>query len=62
MQVRVSLGGVGVSCIASGSELLYCRLSGLQAKASLGQGRRTLELAIANLHVRPQLLGDCTAL
>ena len=54
-QVRVSLGGVGVSCIANGAELLYCRLSGLQAKLCLAQGRRTAELAIANMHVCPHL-------
>ena len=44
-----------MSCIANGAELLYCRLSGLQAKLCLAQGRRTAELAIANLHVCPHL-------
>lgn len=56
LRVEVQLGGLGVSIVSHHSELLYGRITGIQARAVTGVARQTLELALQQLQVWPQSL------
>ena len=43
------LEGVGLSVVAPTQELLYARLSGIQARATQSKARRTLESAVRHI-------------
>jgi len=43
------LEGVGLSVVAPTQELLYTRLSGIQARATQSKARRTLEAAVRHI-------------
>ena len=43
------LEGVGLSVVAPMQELLYARLSGIQARATQSKARRTLEAAVRHI-------------
>ena len=56
LKVQVQLGGVSVSVVSQHSELLYGRITGIQARAVTGVARQTLELALQQLQVWPNSL------
>ena len=59
LKVQVQLGGLGVSVVSQHSELLYGRITGIQARAVTGVARQTLELALQQLQVWSNLLMQC---
>jgi len=65
------LEGVGLSVVAPTQELLYARLSGVQARATQSKARRTLEAAVRHIQADNTLASatypvcpphECTAL
>lgn len=53
LEIQVQVGGLGVSVVGEGEELLYGRISGIQVRAVTGVARQTLELAIQQVQVLP---------
>ncbi len=53
LEVQVQVGGLGVSVVGEGEELLYGRITGIQIRAVTGVARQTLELAIQQVQVFP---------
>ena len=53
LEIQVQVGGLGVSVVGEGEELLYGRISGIQVRAVTGVARQTLELAIQQVQVFP---------
>lgn len=51
LEIQVQVGGLGVSVVGDGEELLYGRISGIQLRAVTGVARQTLELAIQQVQV-----------
>lgn len=51
LEIQVQVGGLGVSVVGEGEELLYGRISGIQVRAVTGVARQTLELAIQQVQV-----------
>ncbi|DBA81627.1 TPA: hypothetical protein ACH3X1_007382 [Trebouxia sp. C0004] len=51
LEVQVQVGGLGVSVVGAGEELLHGRISGIQVRAVTGVARQTLELAIQQVQV-----------
>ena len=51
LEVQVRLGGVGLSLVGQGEELLYGRITGIQVRAVTGVARQTLELAVQQVQV-----------
>ena len=51
LNIQVQLAGLGVSLVGHHQELLYGRVTGIQAKAVTGVARQTLELAVQQLQV-----------
>lgn len=47
----MQVGGLGVSVVGEGEELLYGRISGIQIRAVTGVARQTLELAVQQVQV-----------
>lgn len=54
LKIQVQVGGLGVSVVSHQHELLYGRITGIQARAVTGVARQTLELALQQLQVIPQ--------
>lgn len=59
LMVQVQLGGLGVSVVSQHHELLYGRITGIQARAVTGVARQTLELALQQLQVWPKSMMSC---
>jgi len=53
LEIQVQVGGLGVSLVGEGEELLYGRISGIQIRAVTGVARQTLELAVQQVQVFP---------
>lgn len=53
LELQVQVGGLGVSVVGDGEELLYGRITGIQIRAVTGVARQTLELAIQQVQVFP---------
>jgi len=51
LEIQVQVGGLGVSVVGAGEELLYGRITGIQIRAVTGVARQTLELAIQQVQV-----------
>ncbi|KAA6426828.1 MAG: Vacuolar sorting-associated [Trebouxia sp. A1-2] len=51
LEIQVQVGGLGVSVVGDGEELLYGRISGIQLRAVTGVARQTLELAVQQVQV-----------
>lgn len=52
MEVQINIGGLGLSLVGDHKEVLYGRISGIQARAVTGVARQTLELAVQQIQVR----------
>lgn len=50
-QVRLELGGLGLSLVLPDQELLYARIAGICARATLSKVRATAELRVRNIQV-----------
>ena len=51
LKIQLQLGGLGVSIVSQQAELLYGRITGIQARAVTGVARQTLQLALQQLQV-----------
>ena len=54
----MQVGGLGVSVVGEGEELLYGRITGIQIRAVTGVARQTLELAIQQVQVLPSIFPE----
>lgn len=52
LEVKVQIGGLGVSLVGQQEELLYGRITGIQLRAVTGIARQTLELAVQQVQVQ----------
>ena len=50
--IQVQLGGLGISLVGQHEELLYARITAIQARAVTGVARQTLELAVQQVQVQ----------
>lgn len=51
LELQLSMGGLGLSLVRDQQEVLYGRVSGIQARAVTGVARQTLELAVEEIQV-----------
>lgn len=55
LEVQINMAGLGLSLVGPGQEVLYGRVSGIQARAVTGVARQTVELAVQQLQVTREI-------